>query len=121
MPPKSYLLARRSTNYQHTHTAISTSSVSLEKAPGLKVIFLHLTHASVHLLLKRGIYLARECLECSDVSPGAGARSMRGECRRRDGSLAGPAWGLTPVKDADTAMGVFGKVSGSWGSVRFSS
>jgi hypothetical protein len=56
------------------------------------------------------------------VSPGArahGAREDNAEGGETEASLA-LLGGLTPVKDADAAMGVFGEVAGSWGSVRFS-
>lgn len=65
----------------------------------------------------------RKRLECSDVSPGTRAHRTREE--NAEGGEAEAALpllgGLTPAKDADTAMGIFGKVADSWGNVRFSS
>ena len=57
----------------------------------------------------------RERLECGDVSPGARAHRTREENAEGGEAEAALALlgGLTPGKDADTAMGVFGKVTGS--------
>jgi hypothetical protein len=65
----------------------------------------------------------RKRLECGDVSPGARAHRAREENAEGGEAEAALALlgGLTPAKDADTAMGVFGKVAGSWGNARFSS
>ena len=96
----------------------------LEELPrGFPVILLRLAIASARLLLKRGIYLVRECLECGDVSPGARAHRAREENAEGGEAEASLALlgGLTPGKDADTAIGVFGKVAGSWWNVWFSS
>jgi hypothetical protein len=90
---------------------------------GFPVVLLWLAHASARLLLKWGIYLVRKRLECSDVSPGARAHRVReknAEGRETEAALA-LLGGLTPGEDTDTAMGVFGKVAGSWRNVRFSS
>ena len=88
----------------------------LEELPrGFPVVLLRLAHASARLLLKRGIYLARERLECGDVSPGARAYRVREE--NAEGGEAETALavlgGLTPIKDADTAMRIFGKMASS--------
>jgi hypothetical protein len=63
----------------------------------------------------------RERLECGDVSPGARAHRVREENAERGEAEAALALlgGLTPGKDADTMMGVFGNVAGSWGNVQF--
>lgn len=57
----------------------------------------------------------RERLECGDVYPGARAHRVRKENAEGGEAEAALALlgGLTPVKDADTAIGVFGKVAGS--------
>ena len=61
----------------------------------------------------------RERLERIDVSPGT--RTHRAREENPEGGEAEAALallgGLTPAKDADTAMGVFGKVAGSCGNV----
>ena len=74
---------------------------------------MRLAHASAPLLLERGIYLVCESLECGDVFPGA---RTHGACKEdAEGGEAKAALALlgsgTPVEDADTAMGVFGKVA----------
>ena len=83
---------------------------------GFPIILLRLAHTLARLLLKGGIYLVRERLKCGDVSPGA--RADRTCEENAEGGEAEAALallgGLTPGKDADTAMGVFGKVAGSW-------
>jgi len=88
----------------------------LEKLPrGFPVFLLRLTRGSAHLLLKRGIYLVRERLERVDVSPRArahGTREENAKGREAEAALA-LLGGLTPVEDADAAVGVFGEVPGS--------
>jgi hypothetical protein len=96
----------------------------LEEPPrGFPVVLLWLALESRRLLLKRGIYLVRERLECSNVPPGA--RAHRAREKNAEGGEAEAALtllgGLTPAEDADTTMRVFGKVAGGWGNVRFSS
>jgi len=86
---------------------------------GFPVVLLGLAH----LLLKRGIYLVRERLECGDVFPGARAHRAREEDAEGGEAEAALALlgGWTPGKDTDTAKGVFGKVAGSWVDERFTS
>jgi len=92
---------------------VAYATLLKEPPCGLPVVLLRLTCASARLLLKRCIYLACECLECGDVSPGArahGAREENAEGGEAEAALA-LLGGLTPAENADAAMRVIGKVA----------